>query len=69
MAARCRVPSAVQAGLLRERKNARGVGDAVALDDDAAVVNGVVRKENRFQHFRRGFAIHADAQDSTASWS
>ena len=62
MAARWRVPSDLFKSVpLRQRKNARGVGDAVALDDDAAVMNGVVREKNRLQHFRRGVAIHLDA--------
>jgi len=31
------------------------------FDDDTAVVNRRVREENRFEHFRRAVAIHADA--------
>ncbi len=51
----------VQVLPLGEREDAGGEGDAVAFDDDAAVVNGVVREEDGFQHLRRGLAIHGDA--------
>ena len=36
-------------------------GKAVAANDDAAIVNRVVRKENGFQHFRRRLAVHHHA--------
>ena len=62
MAARWRVPSDLFKSVpLRQRKNARRVGDAVALHDDAAVVDRVVREENGLEHFRRRVAIHLDA--------
>jgi len=46
---------------LGQRENARGIRDAVAFDDDAAVMNGVVREENGFKHLGRRFAIDTDA--------
>src|SRR5665213_1964442 len=42
----------------RQRKNTRGIGDAVAFQNHAAVMDRVVRKKNRFQHFRRRGTIH-----------
>ena len=59
--AMARAERLIQIAPLRQRKNTRGIGDTVALDDDAAVMNGIVRKENRLQHFRRDVAIHLDA--------
>ncbi len=62
MAARWRVPSeAVEVLPLGQRENAGREGDAVSFDDDAAVMDGIVGKENGFQHFRRGLAIHRHA--------
>ena len=52
----------VQILALREGKNARCISDAVSFENDAAVVNRVVRKENRFEHFRGRFAIHHNAR-------
>ena len=46
----------------RQWKDASGVGDAVALDDHSAVVDGVVGEEDGFEHFGRGFAIHNQAR-------
>src|SRR5215211_7944837 len=38
------------------------MGDAVALDDRAAIVDRIVREENRLQHLGRGHAIDSDAR-------
>jgi len=51
----------VQIGTLRQRKDTSGIGDTIALDDDAAVMNRVIGKENSLQHFRRGLTIDDDA--------
>src|ERR1043166_5915743 len=50
----------VQVLPLRQRKYARCASDSVALDNYAAVVNGIVREKYRLQHFRRRFAIYND---------
>src|SRR5436190_22852425 len=46
---------------LGEWKNTSGIRDAIAFENNAAVMDGVIREENRFEHFRRGFAIDPDA--------
>src|SRR6266404_9932131 len=47
---------------LRQWKDASRICYAVALNDDPSVMYGVVRKEYRFEHFRRRLAIHLDAR-------
>ncbi len=52
----------VQVLAAREGKNAGRGNDAVSSDDHAAVVDGIVRKENCFQHLGRGHAVDGDAR-------
>src|SRR4029434_7553564 len=56
-----RAKGLVQILPLRERENARGIRDAVALENDAAIVDRVVREENGLQHLGRRLAINPDA--------
>ena len=60
MAARWRVPMVLLMSC-RVRENARRTEDAILLNDDAAIVDRVVREKDSLDHFRRGFAIDRDA--------
>ncbi len=51
----------IQIFTLSERENAGGVGDAISLDDDAAIVDGIVGEKDGFEHFRSCLAIHDDS--------
>ena len=51
----------VEVGTLGQRKNTGGIGNAIPLQNDAAVMDGVVGEKNRLQHLRRGIAVNFDA--------
>src|SRR5258707_3908938 len=51
----------IQILALSERENAGSVGDAVTFENNSAVVNGIIWKENGFQHLGRGLAINENA--------
>src|SRR5262245_25778731 len=51
----------IQVLALSERENAGGESDPVTGENDTAIMNGVVRKKNRLQHFRCRFAIDYDS--------
>ena len=46
---------------MRQGENAGGEGNPVPSDNDAAVVDRVIGKENCFQHFGCSLAIHGQA--------
>jgi hypothetical protein len=46
---------------LGEWENAGGIGDPVPFDNDSPIMNGIVREEDGFEHFGRGFAVHENA--------
>ena len=47
---------------LCKREDTGSLENAIAFEDHAAIVNRIVREENRFEHFRCRLAIHQHAR-------